>query len=35
VMRSAISGVEPIFLPALREPGHSGGRRRRRIEDVG
>jgi hypothetical protein len=28
VMRSAISGVEPIFLPALREPGHGGGRGR-------
>jgi hypothetical protein len=26
VMRPAVSGVEPIFLPALRERGRSGGR---------
>jgi hypothetical protein len=29
VMRPVISGVEPIFLPALREPGQSGSRWRR------
>jgi hypothetical protein len=28
VMRPAISGIEPIFLPALRERGQGGGRRR-------
>jgi hypothetical protein len=32
VIRPAISGVESIFLPALREQGQGGGRWRSRIE---
>src|SRR5215470_3478881 len=33
VIRPAISGVEPIFLPALRERGKGGARWRSRIEN--
>jgi hypothetical protein len=34
-MRPAISGVEPIFLPALRERGQRGARRERLVPPVG
>jgi hypothetical protein len=34
VIRPALSGVEPIFLPALRERGQGGAAGGSRIEDV-